>query len=162
MEFQLIKTTPKSVYSTIENIIAPLICGKYELLRTPNGKPYIEGSPLHFSITHSGNIAFIATANVPVGVDFELIRERNITATLNRFTVREKNYIANRLEKFYENWVAKEAFIKMLGQTLATHLKRLEYFDGKLYSDGIRQYVSIRHISGGICAVCLKHSEEKL
>ena len=54
------------------------------------------------------------------------------------------------------NWTAKEAFIKLNAFALATHLKRLEYFEGDIYMDGEKQNCPIVHIflPYGILCLC--------
>ena len=37
----------------------------------PSGKPYIEGNPIYFSLSHSGEYAVCITENKPVGVDIQ-------------------------------------------------------------------------------------------
>ncbi len=131
--FKLYKTKNENVYEKLKNL-----CGDFEIKRTENGKPYFEDSPLCFSVSHSGDTALIAVCDLPIGVDLELIRQRNFEATLKRFTQREQDEIGGDTLKFLKNWTAKEAYIKMLGGTLAEDLKRLEFVDGKLFSDGIK------------------------
>lgn len=46
--------------------------GKHlHILRDPYGKPYLEGTPVHFSLSHAGPWAACAVAKVPCGVDVE-------------------------------------------------------------------------------------------
>lgn len=109
----------------------------FEIKKTPDGKPFIEGDPLCFSISHSGKRALIAICDRAVGVDLETVdvRPKNYAHILSRLTPRERAQ-TDGYEKFLLNWVSKEAYIKMLGGTLARDLKRLEYYNGDLYCDG--------------------------
>ena len=82
----------------------------------------------------------IALCDKPVGIDFENYdkdgRMKNFSHILSRFTEREKQWIDGAFALFFMNWIAKEAYIKLKGGTLAHDLKRLEYYDYKLYCDG--------------------------
>lgn len=107
--------------------------GISEIKRTANGKPYADD--IFFSVTHTGDYALIAVSDREVGVDAERIKKRGFEHILKRFTPREKAGI-NGERGFFENWVVKEAYIKLLGGTLAHDLKRLEYYGGVLFCDG--------------------------
>ena len=140
----------------LKSVIAPHICGNFNILRTPNGKPYIDGDPLYFSLSHSKNVTVIAISDEPVGVDLEFTGRKKYSATLSRFTARERAKITDETD-FLHAWVAKESFIKLIGGTLAHDLKRLEYYGGKIYCDGKPQPCKIRFEypeNGGICAIC--------
>lgn len=154
----IIKCEAETVYNTLKNAIAPHICGSFDIKRTPNGKPYIEGNPVYFSLSHSGEKAVIAISDSPVGIDCELIGRRTANSVISRFTERERAEINGDIAAFLYNWTAKEAFIKMLGGTLARDLKRLEYFGGKLYLDAIPQDCAVEHMNDGelIITVCTK------
>lgn len=128
-----------------------------EIKRTSNGKPYIDG--LHFSITHTADVAFIAVGDAPVGIDAEVFKERPYPHILRRFTERERAEISNSSD-FLKNWVVKEAYIKMLGATLATRLKRLEYVDGVLYSDGDKAKCNLLCAKRENCVVAVCSTDE--
>ena len=126
------------------------------ILRTPEGKPYIEGNEIYFSLSHSGNRGVVAMDEAPVGVDLEYLGERNFPAVLSRFTERERQEILT-LDDFIENWTAKEAFIKMHGYTLASSLKLLEYYGGQIYFKGEKSPCEVTHYKlgkTGILAIC--------
>ena len=127
---ELYTTQNKHVYDKLRSLLHT----DSEIKKTENGKPYIDG--FNFSVTHSGDTALIAIADSPIGIDAEIIKERNISSVLKRFTLREQAEISGDTVKFSENWVVKEAYIIMLGGTLAHGLKRLEYFGGKIYDGG--------------------------
>lgn len=156
-------TKNKDVYRKAEILIARKLNRAFTILRTKNGKPYIEGDPLYFSITHSNGRALIAICDKPVGVDMELYdtngRLKNYKHVLSRFTEREKKQIDENFECFFLNWVCKEAYIKMNGGTLARDLKRLEYAYDKLYVDGREADCGYAVVTGyrtGAYAVCAK------
>lgn len=150
-------TKNKNVHEKVKILIARRICACFEIDTTENGKPYIEGNPLYFSLSHSGNKAVIAISDAPVGIDLEAVKKRNFDIILSRFTEREREEAKNDKVLFYKNWVAKEAFIKMCGGTLARYLKRLEFCGGNMFYNGKKQAVIISEFdikNAGICAIC--------
>ncbi len=132
---ELYRTENKDVYEKLKKLLAEKSGENFEINRTLNGKPYIGGDPLFFSLSHSRGNALIAISDKPVGIDIEYFKD-GFGHVLSRFSEREKADINCDKVKFFCNWVAKEAYIKLLGGTLAHYLKRLEYFGNKLYCDG--------------------------
>lgn len=108
-----------------------------------------------FSIAHSGKAAAIAVSDKKIGCDIELYRGRSHRAVTARFTERERSAAENE-RGFIENWTVKEAFIKLNAYALATHLKRLEYYEGNIFMDGELQPCGIVHIpfADGMACVC--------
>ena len=152
----IVKCNKKDVETTLEKLIAPHICGTFDMKRTANGKPYIEGDPVCFSIAHSGERAVIAVSDHPVGVDCEAVKPRKFSSVLSRFSERERAEICGDFQKFLYFWTAKEAFIKMRGGTLARDLKRIELVGGRLYFNGEPQDCTVEHMNDGelIIAIC--------
>ena len=130
----------------------------FQIATTPSGKPYIVGNPFYFSVTHSFDRAMIALCDAPVGIDLEFINDsRRYYHVLSRFTDREKLWINGDSERFFMNWTAKEAYIKMLGGTLASWLKRLEFENGVLYFEREKTNFELAHkktYKNGICCIC--------
>lgn len=94
-----------------------------KMRREPRGRPYLEGRPLDFNLSHScGWVAVALTAHGRVGLDIEMMKpERPADRIASRFfsaeeaqAVREKG-----AEWFYRLWTAKEAALKMTGEGLA-------------------------------------------
>ncbi len=125
----------QDIEETLKNALHPHICGNYEIKRGVYGKPYIEGNPVFFSTSHSGDEGVVLVSDKQCGVDLEVFKERKIDAYYNRLTEREKAEIQEDYKLFLKNWVAKESYIKYLGGTVAW-IKRLEYAGGVLYFDG--------------------------
>jgi len=109
----------------LRQILSPL-CGRkadeIEFLYNEYNRPYL--NEFDFNISHSGNrIAIAANPYGRVGIDIEKIRkvEENIAELC--FTEEEKIYIFNNkkfdLEKFFEFWTLKEAFIKADGKGMS-------------------------------------------
>ncbi|MCG5216074.1 4'-phosphopantetheinyl transferase superfamily protein [Streptosporangium soli] len=100
-----------------------------------HGKPYIgaEGSPLHVSVSHSGDrVAVALTAEGPVGVDVELVPSVPVD-DLARCALTQDERLAlealpeeRRYEAFAGVWVRKEAALKATGHGLRISPDRVE------------------------------------
>ena len=144
------------IEKTLKNALHPHICGKYAISRGVYGKPYIEGNPVFFSISHSEDDGVVLVSDKQCGVDLEVYKEHKIDALYNRLTEREKAEIRKDYKLFLKNWVVKEAYIKYLGGTVAW-IKRLEYAGGVLYFDGKKADCEIKvdvYSDRAVYAVC--------
>lgn len=96
------------------------------LLRTEKGKPYAEGLP-YFSISHSGEWVAAAVAEKPVGIDIEQIRPVD-----PRLAAR----IGAEPERFFEEWTAKEAHYKIVGDPNFKSIRYADLAPLHFYEDG--------------------------
>ena len=84
-----------------------------------NGKPYAEGLDIHFNISHSADLVICAVEFSPVGIDIEKIAEVKNNLISFVCTENEKNYVlendAQKQNRFFEIWTAKEAYVKFKG-----------------------------------------------
>jgi 4'-phosphopantetheinyl transferase len=86
-----------------------------------SGKPFLEGRPIEFNVSHSRDRLLIAvTAGRAVGVDIEFRRNRlNMPAIAERWFAPEEQAFFQGLENpadgFFEIWARKEAYVKALG-----------------------------------------------
>jgi 4'-phosphopantetheinyl transferase len=96
------------------------------------GKPFLSSSALSFNMSHSGDCALIGvTLSSQLGVDIELGREKVslFSITERFFSVDERQWILSassslvKLERFYQVWVCKEAYLKAQGLGLAAGLQ---------------------------------------
>ena len=92
------------------------------ILTTPRGKPYFEGSSLHFSISHTKNHAFCVLASSPVGLDAEEM-DRNINLRLAEKILSDPERIRyeqaeDKRAVLLKLWVLKEAAAKLTGEGL--------------------------------------------
>ena len=79
-----------------------------EILRGPYGKPWFPAFPhIHFNLSHSRGAAVCALSDAPVGIDIEVLREppRRLAAGMGA-------------EEFFRLWTAKEATVKLRGQSI--------------------------------------------
>ena len=144
-----------NVHERLNEILNNKLALPFEILKTDNGKPYIEGNPLHFSISHSGDRGLIAISDKPIGVDIEIFKDKLRKSVIERFSAREQAEIADERD-FLIHWTAREAYIKLYGLTIAKMWKRVEFFGGNIYVDGQLSSVKIRHyyFTFGIAAIC--------
>lgn len=94
----------------------------------PHGRPAVADAALHFSLSHSGDMAYLALAARPVGVDIEAIPSPQAvadvinalhpaeTAELNALAIEQRPTALARL------WARKEAVLKATGTGLAQGL----------------------------------------
>ena len=146
---KIYRTKNEGVYEKLKSLLPENL----EIKRTENGKPYAEG--VHFSVTHTGDTALFAISDRPVGIDAEIVKDRPFSSVLKRFTAREQSEIGGNSLEFLKHWVVKEAYIKMLGGTLAHDLKRLEYFGGELFCDGVKTDCNILCSSSDNLVYCI-------
>ncbi|MCD8040701.1 MAG: 4'-phosphopantetheinyl transferase superfamily protein [Clostridia bacterium] len=107
----------------------------FEILRTLSGKPYINGNPVYFNLSHSGDICAIAVSDSPVGIDIELYGRGLRKRVLSRFCKEEQNEIISEKD-FLLHWTAREAYIKYCGGTLAHMLELTSFYGGTLRYGG--------------------------
>ena len=94
-----------------------------------HGKPYLKDYPdVHFSLSHSGNMAVLALAGSEVGIDVQEKREVSDKVAKRFYHEEEKKLLectASAEVKealFYQLWTGKEAYIKYTGEGMARNL----------------------------------------
>lgn len=100
--------------------------------RGRNNKPFIEGNPLYFNISHTRKAFAIAISDTYTGVDLEgLNRRLDMKLVMNStFSNRERSYItANPMgekERFFLLWTRKEAVLKAIGTGIIHRLRKVK------------------------------------
>ncbi len=88
-----------------------------------NGKPYTDSAPVHFSISHSKNIAVCAISDKPVGIDIEFVKDVNLNIAKRLFAPDELQYVFEKWDlskrRFFEIWTRKEAYVKLIGKGIS-------------------------------------------
>lgn len=148
------------IYSRLDGIICAECGTPRKILRTANGKPYIEGNPLFFSISHSGSRGIIATCETPVGVDLEIFTERTYPAIEKRLCDKERAEITCPRDFIY-HWTAREAFVKMRGLSVFETFKNTAYYGGNICFDGVLQPCEVKTFNFGYGAVAVCTEKEK-
>ncbi len=97
---------------------------KIEFTRGTHGKPYIKGSDLQFSLSHTGSAVCLAfSENGEIGVDIER-RDRAVKPELyKRVLCDEELSAVENGGSFIRFWVQKEAFLKRLGLGISRDLR---------------------------------------
>lgn len=156
-------TESSDIYEKLNEVLSKKIKGKFEILRSENGKPYIEGNPYRFSLSHSEEYGMFAISDHNIGIDFERYypgMDKKFTHILSRLTLNERMLIGSSEVRFLENWTCKEAYIKYIDSTLAHCFNRLESTYGDIYFDGEKQdcktmfYITPQ----GVFSVCIAKS----
>ncbi|HEY7838265.1 MAG TPA: 4'-phosphopantetheinyl transferase superfamily protein [Terriglobales bacterium] len=108
----------------------------------PQGKPALEGAPLHFNLSHSAGYGLIGIhPQRELGVDIEIERAQLDVLGLARrfFTAREAAWLAAlpdeaRRRGFSRLWTCKEAWLKADGRGMAV----LDHVEVELGAGGAR------------------------
>lgn len=96
---------------------------------TPLGKPYFtEAGAPHYSLSHSGAMAFCAVHCAAIGVDVERIRP--VVPVLARRIMSDSEFEAYHSCRdkdgfFFKIWTLKESYLKQKGQGIAYDLQSL-------------------------------------
>ena len=126
-----------------------------------NGKPFAKNLPVYFSISHSGDLAVCAVSDCEIGIDIEKIRDINLRVSDRFATDREKEYIRNYENGFFEIWTLKEAYFKCIGTGLGSDIKDVSFeINGKDIScseDGYK-FSFFEIDKNYICSICKKLS----
>lgn len=101
-----------------------------------SGKPMLRGvESLHFSVSHSRDLAFLAIAHNQVGIDVEYIRTDVLRQTaIEQYLARpERSHLEGlpakaRALALYRCWTQKEAVLKALGVGLLYPPRRVNVF----------------------------------
>ena len=99
-----------------------------QLRRTGLGKPYIEGSPMHLSLTHCEGFCACCLSLSPVGIDAEPAGCFSHQAAKKALTPREYELVLKNGEQVFAGlWTLKESYIKALGRGIGYGLKNAEF-----------------------------------
>ena len=94
---------------------------------TAEGKPFILGRPdIHFSFSHSSNVALCALSDRPVGADVEVPRKITpslVSYTMNDLEQEQINASADPAMQFLYFWTRKEALLKLTGEGIRNDMK---------------------------------------
>lgn len=91
----------------------------------PHGRPAAAGAPLHFNLSHAGDLALFAFADTPVGADVEQLQPAEVVDEVARVLHPDETAelaalpAARRPEAFARCWTRKEAYLKGTGTGLS-------------------------------------------
>lgn len=112
------------------------------IIRDSKGKPYFQDLGVHFSVSHSGHWWSCLMSGEPVGLDIEVLREReNFLKIAERFFTKEESEFVeqNGIESFFEIWVRKEAYIKYVGTGISEGLSSFAVVKDSKFLNHIKQ-----------------------
>lgn len=113
---------------------------------TELGKPYVrDRTGYEFNLSHSGSIISFASDAYPVGVDVELVKDKDWRIFHRYLTDEEMSIIEeaeDQKECFFEIWTIREAFAKEEGQGLKILDKDfdIDYMKHRIIYEGKRLY----------------------
>jgi len=126
-----------------------------EILTEENGRPYVKGNPVFFSISHTGNALVMAVDSHPVGIDIELMKARNFAKLSSWFF---KESISDR-EAFYTHWTRFEAGLKLAGLTLFSKaVLKPECLYSEVFGDCMLSVASNHMITIPLPLINIEHS----
>ena len=111
-------------------IVAP------QILQNENGKPYFEGQPFEFNISHQQNLVVLAVSDTPVGIDVQTLDDDKLkmaTVLLNELELSEFNALENseaQIKYLIKCFTQKEAYVKMLGEALPYPPSSIKSYEG--------------------------------
>ncbi|MEU9793050.1 4'-phosphopantetheinyl transferase superfamily protein [Streptomyces sparsogenes] len=91
----------------------------------PHGRPAVAGTPLHFNLSHAGDLVLLAFAGSPIGADVERVQPASVVAqvagSLHPAERAELESLAeaDRPAAFARCWTRKEAYLKGIGTGLS-------------------------------------------
>jgi len=89
-----------------------------DIAYSENGRPFIKGDKLFFSLSHSGEYAACATSKKPIGIDIQKIIEIKERTMLRFCTEAETEHIKSSDEPnltAVKLWALKESYLKASG-----------------------------------------------
>ena len=127
--------------------------GDADMTLNEHGKPYLPGSDMHFSVSHSGACAAIAVDSAEVGLDVEKLPDRDYMKIARRFYhPNELAYVeaaADPARAFTRVWTRKEAYLKQIGTGIASDLTAFDTVSGEL-SERIHSF----DLDGYVISIC--------
>jgi 4'-phosphopantetheinyl transferase EntD len=101
-------------------LLVEALCGTYcEVAYRSNGEPYLVGSHLHISISHTKNFVAVAVAPFRIGIDIEYTSDRVLRIQEKFLNPIELDFLAKATDRRASAllfWCAKEALYKKEAQ----------------------------------------------
>jgi len=113
-----------AAYLGTDPAAVPLTREPCPLCGGPHGRPAVPGNPVHFSLSHAGDVVLLAFDDAPVGADVEAHpTAATVAQTVGVLHPRERAEIgalptADRPVAFARCWTRKEAYLKGTGAGL--------------------------------------------
>lgn len=121
----------RAEWLAVRLLVKELFGTQCEVAYHPTGRPYLKGSDVHISISHTKGYAAVAYHHdAPIGMDIEYISSR-VERIASRFTTQEEAaYIDGhdeRVRQMYHliNWSVKETLYKLLDSPSLAEFKEV-------------------------------------
>ena len=118
----------------------------------PSGKPCFANSSLHFSLSHSGNLAAVLISEEPCGVDIELVRPE-VAEHLRERCLSDGERA--RGCDFFELWTKKECIAKLDGSGMRSHPSEIDTLDirwnGRFFTTRVRDSAGQAYALSALC-----------
>ena len=139
----------------IRTILAECLCkekNEIKIYADENGKPYVKEN-IHFNLSHSENYVVAAVSYKVIGIDIEKIKPVKTNMIDYFCSLKDKKYIlgeekyagtnipATALERFFEVWTFKEAFLKCSGEGISKKAALINFEDYCKYQKTFDDYV---------------------
>lgn len=107
-----------------------------ELSADEKGRPFLTGSKLFLSFTHSEEMVGCVLSEKPVGIDIQKIKSVSMNLKKRVCTKEELSFIEeNGDDNFFIIWSLKESYIKATGTAFADAVRFSFVRDGKINCD---------------------------
>lgn len=148
-QYLVTRALVRSVLSLYEESIAP---EQWQFRKNKYGKPYIGNidlvTPLRYNLSHTDKLIVMAvTLNQEIGVDVEYLSRLGMTVDIANefFSPLEAKQLQSlpedqKINRFFDLWTLKEAYIKACGMGLSIPLDHFRYSfspEGKISIDFI-------------------------
>lgn len=130
-----------------------------DIAYTKAGKPHLLNSPLHFSLSHSGDYAACAISERPVGVDIQKIVPVSQRVVSRFCTAEERRYLSGSADSerdVIRLWALKESWLKAAGKSAADMFNVAFALRKDRFAEGPAGFACrlYEQIPGYILAVC--------
>ncbi|WP_372787018.1 4'-phosphopantetheinyl transferase superfamily protein [Phenylobacterium sp.] len=146
-----------------------------------DGKPFLEGRPASFNLSHSGDLAVLAvTRGDDIGIDLETVDRspgfEDQLDDLSRFCLNGEEQAAlaklpppQRVRRFLSYWTAKEARMKLTGEGMALEPRTiaLELSGGRAVGylrprgpDAVLRFIPLSR-PDAICCLAVRRDSER-
>lgn len=90
----------------------------FQILRSPEGKPYFPNLPVQFNVSHSGLMWICMMGLTPCGIDIQEVKNCAYKKMAARYFSRyEQSFVLKGgIESFFDLWVRREALGKYTGR----------------------------------------------
>lgn len=135
---------------------------QYEI--QPGGKPSFLGIPLYFSLSHSGEMVFLAVSEKPVGADLQKATNAEVQKLADRFFAGEEarqlaecGTPAEASALFFRMWARKEAYGKLTGRGVAPFLGKEICKEELIWAEQCVEYKGCQYY----LAVCVREEAKE-